>query len=190
MGGCDAVETRPVSNGAAMSSPPLGSASAHLEHLMSRRVLVVSGTPSVVLALAVTVATSYAQATRGPAARNACMLFTNGEIETATGTTVRSSRPGSVPEGSECRYQTRAGFSLTITLSAVDPKDFDELRSLFGGDAQPVTGVGDGAYFLQNERIYARIGRTQFVASRGSGADAKFRDALLALAKLAAPRLR
>ena len=94
-----------------------------------------------------------------------------------------------MPEGSECLYQTRAGFAFRIVISAVDPKDFDELRGLFGAEAKPVAGVGDAAYFLKNERIYVRVGRQQFVASRGDG-DVKFREALLALAKLAVPRLR
>ena len=157
---------------------------------MIRGALIVKGTLPAVLAIAAMAATTHAQAARGSAARDACSLLTNEEIGTATAMTVRSSRPGSVPEGSECLYLTRGGFALKITVSAVDPKDFDELRSMFGADAQPVTGVGDAAYFLKNERIYLRVGRAQFVASRGSDADAKFRDALMALAKLAAPRLR
>ena len=161
-----------------------------MEAHLSRGVRVVTATLPVVLALAVTAATAFAQAARGSAPRDACTLLTADEIATATGTTVRSSNPVSVPEGSECSYQTHAGFGLRITISPVDPKDFDELRNLFGSDAQPVTGVGDAAYFLENERIYLRVGRTQLVATRGNRGDAKFRDALLAIAKLAAPRLR
>jgi hypothetical protein len=55
---------------------------------------------------------------------------------------------------------------VTITVSPMDANDFDELR------------------------IHLRVGRTQFVASRGGSAGTQFRDALLALARLAAPRLR
>lgn len=155
---------------------------------MNRRRLMVTTTLTALL-LTVTAAASDAQTNRGSAGKDACTLVSNDEIGTAAGTTVRSSRPRQVPDGSECQYQTGAGFAVTIVISPVEAKDFAELRDLFGAEAQPVAGVGDAAYFLGNERLYVRVGRQQLVVTRGSEADATFRDVLLAIARLAVPRL-
>ena len=133
--------------------------------------------------------TSHAQQ-NGSTLPDACALLTEEEIGTAIGTTVRSSQPRSVPEGSECLYQTRADIMLKISVSPVSAQDFDELRELFGVDAEVVPDLGDAAYYLENDRIYMRVGMLQFVVNRGEPGDASFREALLTMARIAEPRLK
>lgn len=126
---------------------------------------------------------------------DACSVLTLDQIKEAVGRSDFSqgkSRDG----GTQCRYASGRG-SLTVWVSSATKASFDDFRNLLANEGkkpEPVSGVGDDAYFW-DDRLYARIGGHGLTVDLNqnelkSEPSATRREKVLALAKAAAPKLR
>ena len=120
-----------------------------------------------------------------------CTFFSKAEIESAFG------HPYGPPKkvngaiaGPMCMfYSPNTG---TISIRAGEAKtraQFDSLRTMLGTSAEPVSGVGQTAFFWGGHLYVLNNGR-ELVISVSGEMTPKFRAALITLGKLGAPRLR
>ena len=129
------------------------------------------------------------------AAPDACALFTLEEAGKATGRTFRRARPDKGPEGTMCDLIGGTGGNINIALSPSSSKktldDFRKLLAEQGEKVEPVTGVGDEAFYW-GDRIHVRVGSRLLVIFNGDSSQpsAKVRAEILALAKLGVTKLK
>lgn len=146
-----------------------------------------------VAGLLVTSAGAYEMAQAPPA--DACGLFTLEEAGKATGRTFRRAQPDKGPGATMCSLMGGTGGSLRITLSpSSSKKNLDDFRQLLveqGEKVEPVSGVGDEAFYW-GDRIHVRVGTQLLVIFNGDSSQpsARVRAEILALAKLGAQKLR
>lgn len=138
--------------------------------------------------------TSTARANAQAPGADACALFTVEEAAKATGRTLRRAKPGTLGEGTTCSLSGGTGSNISVTLSPSPSKKegFDELRALLveqGENPQPVSGVGDDAYYW-GTRIYVWARNHLLVIDIPNEPEADVRAQVLALAKLGVPRLK
>jgi hypothetical protein len=124
----------------------------------------------------------------------ACTLFTVEEVSKALGRPLGRSRQKQEPAGTTCAFSAAGGtINISVTPSSTK-KDFDDMKKLLidqGVKVEPITGVGDDAYWWDN-RIYARVGNRWLAAWNGDPRQPtdKVRKEMLALAALGVPKLR
>lgn len=97
---------------------------------------------------------------QSPAA-DACALFRLDEAGKATGRTFRRARPGKQPGATTCDLIGGTEGNIVLTLSpSSSKKDLDDFRKLLteqGEKVEPVSGVGDEAFYW-GDRIHVRFG--------------------------------
>ena len=126
---------------------------------------------------------------------DACALFTLEEAEQATGRNFRRARPGKQAEGTTCDLIGGTEGNLAVTLSpSSSKKNLDDFRKLLaeqGEKVEPVSGIGDEAFYW-GDRIHVRFGSRLVVIWNGDSSQpsARVRGHILALAKLAAAKLK
>lgn len=145
------------------------------------------------LVVALTALAGTARANAQAPGAGACALFTVEEAAKATGRTLRRARPGTLAEATTCSLSGGTGSSIGVTLSpSTSKKTFDEFRALLaeqGEKPEPVSGVGDDAYYW-GTRIYVRARNQLLVIDIANEPEAVVRPQVLALAKLGVPRLK
>ena len=103
-------------------------------------------------------------------ALEACKAFTLEEVATAVGRNFRRARHGSGPGGTTGDFLGGPEGSINVSLSlSSSKKDFDDMRKLFaesGETVEPVSGVGDDAYWV-GTRIYVLVGNKWLVIWNG-----------------------
>jgi hypothetical protein len=107
------------------------------------------------------------------AAVDVCALFPKEEASKVLGRTVSRSARGTLTGADpECRYFVAMEGTITISVAAGMPKSqWDGLikdLTAAGAQLKPTAGVGDGAYFLDNHRIYAHSGSHAVTVSKSS----------------------
>ena len=93
-----------------------------------------------------------------------CNFLTKDDLQSALGYTLEA---GVQTQGEpSCRFVSSSDDTVTIALPTanVTEADFNSWREMAGASAQPVTGVGDAAYFW-GPRLYARVGVKTFTIS-------------------------
>lgn len=131
---------------------------------------------------------------QSPAA-DACALFRLDEAGKATGRTFRRARPGKQPGGTTCDLIGGTEGNIAVTLSPSSSKktldDFRKLLAEQGEKVEPVSGVGDEAFYW-GDRIHVRFGSHLLVIWNGDSSQpsGRVRADVLALAKLAALKLK
>lgn len=152
-----------------------------------------------VLASATGVTAGGAQGRPSDATLNACDIVTVEEIRVAFGRSALPSAPRatSLPGGgSECRIRDAQRGDIRILLEPTDAKDDVALRGSIlseeGAEFERIGGLGRGAYYW-DDRLQVFAGTTAmtlWVTRRPSTEPAaKVREALVALARQALPRL-
>ena len=124
----------------------------------------------------------------------ACALFTLEEAGKATSRTFRRARPDKGPGGTTCSLIGGTGGNISVALSSSSKKDLDDFRKLLieqGEKLEAVSGVGDEGFWWDT-RIHVRSGNHLLVIFNGDSTQpaAKVRAEVLALAKLAVPKLK
>jgi len=175
---------------------------------MLRKTLGILMTAQAIIAVSTAGAQSGAKA--APAAQGggptACSIINADELKRLTGLKdwlgkgPVAADPSEVPKGvSECEY---LGLSFSLT-SSMTPKWFDDTRNgqvKNGTKTQPVSGVGDDAYYwwdpkpgsLRQVGIAFRTGSHRLVIMDMTSSDSVevVKPQLLAVAKATAPKLR
>jgi hypothetical protein len=136
-------------------------------------------------------ASSRAQSAAVP---DACTVLSLADLSAAAGVGVQRPRPDSAQNGSACRFRAGAEtLNLAIgTWTAADRAEFRTLLKEQGMTLEPVSGVGDEAFFWDN-RIYVYAGRIHFsvtVGDAGPPADTARRQIALNVAKAVAARAK
>lgn len=126
---------------------------------------------------------------------DACTLLTLDEATKITGRTFRRTRPGRQGDATTCALTGGTERNIDITLSpSASKKDSDDFRKLLieqGEKLEPVSGVGDEAFYWGN-RIEVRVRNQTLVIAYGdlNQPSAKERADVLALAKLSVSKLK
>ena len=126
---------------------------------------------------------------------DACGLFTLEEAGKATDRKFRRARPGKGPDGTTCDLIGGTEGNIVVSLSPSSSKktldDFRKLLAEQGEKIEPVSGVGDEAFYW-GDRIHVRVGNQLLVIFNGDSSQpsAEVRADILALAKLAIPKLK
>ena len=128
-------------------------------------------------------------------APDACALFTLEEAGKATGRPFRRARPDKGPDGTMCSLVGGTEGSIRISLSPSSSKktldDFRKLLAEQGEKVEPVSGVGDEAFYW-GDRIHVRVGSRLLVIFNGDSSQpsARVRAEILSLARLGATKLK
>jgi hypothetical protein len=128
----------------------------------------------------------------GAAAKDAdpCTFFSKSEIESAFGLPFGPPKKGSTITGPMCMFYTPSIGTISIRFAnAVTRAQFDSLPTMLGTIAEPVSGVGETAFFWGNRLFVFDKGR-QFVVGVSGEMTPRLRTALITLGKLGVPRLR
>ncbi len=121
-----------------------------------------------------------------------CTFFSRAELEAAFGLTLR---PGQSRTGEPaCDFESNDRRRVTVSVGpphSVSVQEFNELRETIGPEAEPVSGIGDAAFFWW-ARIYVTTGNRQLTISRENEAKPtpELRAALTSLAKTGVARLK
>lgn len=142
----------------------------------------------------VTAANTQSRPTPGP---DACTVLSKDELAKIVGRAdFGRARPDTGPNGeSSCRYSSSRG-SVTLSVSTQTRAEFEKFRKLLsdeGKKPETVEGVGDAAYFWDDDALYALSGKLAFrvFISKPPNADsAKIRADLLALARAVVAKLK
>ena len=119
-----------------------------------------------------------------------CTFFSKAEIESAFGHPYGPPKKGSTMAGPTCMFYSRNTGTISIRAGEVMTRaDFDSFRSALGDKAEPVSGVGETAFFWVGH-LYVLNGGRQLVVSVSGELTPQWRAALIKLGKLGAPRLR
>jgi hypothetical protein len=133
----------------------------------------------------------------GSATPDACTIVSRDELVKAVGRSdFGRPRPDTGPNGgSSCRYSSSRG-SVTISLASQTRAAFDDFKKLLvdqGKKPETVAGIGDTAYFWDDNSLYALSGKTSFrvFISTLPGADpAKTRADIMAVARTVVAKLK
>jgi hypothetical protein len=136
-----------------------------------------------------------AQGAAGPV--DVCALLPREEVAKILGRNVRS-RPGKRADGpTECRYS--GGMQGTVTAMVgpgVTKAKWDDAMKILkqsGASLDPVPGVGDGAYFWNDNRLYVHTGNYEVTISTSPSpgdVGTKLRGDAVALAKAVVAKLK
>lgn len=127
-------------------------------------------------------------------AADACTLLSVDELAKIIGQRVRKPRPDTAEKGTACGFGT-ATDSVSIALWPTNAKDFAEFRKLLaenGAKIEDASGLGDAAYFWEDDRVYVRLGDQGLTVTLGGGDDsfdAKRREIVMAIAKAGIAKL-
>ena len=122
-----------------------------------------------------------------------CTFFSKAELESTFGATFRPLRKGL--DAPSCKsYSGTIGTVTWYAGEQVARADFDALRETIGPDAEPVSGIGEAAYFW-GPKLYVFNNGRQLVINVSAVVPTgeltpQLRTSLTALGKLGAPRLR
>ena len=119
-----------------------------------------------------------------------CTFFSKAEIEAAFGLPYGPPKKGnSTFAGPSCMYYSPNTGTISIRAGeAVTRAQFDSFRAALGDKAEPVSGVGETAFFWVGHFYVLDKGR-QLVVSVSGELTPQWRAALIKLGKLGAPRL-
>lgn len=141
---------------------------------------------------------------------NACTIFAKTELENAVGSELRDGEPEDASAGSACEFEgvagayatqtfpnpplpASAGFGgLTVTVYPSKADTFAQGKAQPG--AEPVSGLGDDAYFNGFYILQVRKGGSGFslrmsTDAQSSGDQEKVKAVLQSLARSGLPRL-
>ena len=118
-----------------------------------------------------------------------CTFFSKAELESAFGVPFAPPRKGRGEPS--CRFYNPNTGSVTVRAGeTVSKADFDALRQQIGAEAEPVSGIGESAYFWGPKLYVLGSGRQLIIYVSTDQLTPQLRAALTALGKLGAPRLR
>ena len=118
-----------------------------------------------------------------------CTFFTKAELESAVGYPLGPAKQ--VRGEPTCRFPNPTRGTVTVRAGdLVTPTQFDSLTLYTGPDIEPVSGIGDKAFFW-GARIYALSGNRQLMVNLDKHElTPDVRTTLTSLAKLGVTRLR
>lgn len=122
-----------------------------------------------------------------------CTFFTKAELESTFGATFRALRKGL--DAPSCKSASATVGTVTwFAGEAVQRASFDSLRTMIGPEAEPVSGIGEAAYFW-GPKLYVFNNGRQLVINVSAVVPTgeltpQLRTSLTALGKLGATRLR
>jgi hypothetical protein len=120
-----------------------------------------------------------------------CKLLTQAEVEAAV-TQTQLPPQGTSGEVAECRYVNAGGFGLTVDISTAPTieADYEAHKAKRGKNVKDLTGIGDKAFEVTNQRILEFIkGKTLVSLYTEEGIDVVTEDEFHALARTAASRI-
>jgi hypothetical protein len=118
-----------------------------------------------------------------------CTFFSKAEIESAFGHPYGPPKKGSTIAGPTCMFYSPNTGTISIRAGEVVTRaQFDSLRTALGDKAEPVSGVGETAFFWVGHFYVLNKGR-QLVVSVSGEMTPQLRAALIKLGQLGAPRL-
>lgn len=134
----------------------------------------------------------------GAGAVDVCALLPRDEVSKILGRNIGRARPQTRSDGpAECRYSggLRGTITVMVGTGTTRPKWDAFIKELkdSGAPLEPVAGVGDGAYFRDDNRFYALAGSHQVTVSTSptpGTKGAKRRADALALAKVVIGKLK
>lgn len=119
-----------------------------------------------------------------------CTFFSKAEIEAAFGLPYGPPKKSSTITGQSCMFYNPNTGTVSVRVGEVVTRaQFDSLRTALGENAEPVSGVGQTAFFWVG-RLYVLNNGRQLVVSMSGEMTPQFRAALIKLGRLGAPRLR
>jgi hypothetical protein len=145
-----------------------------------------------VMALVAVVAAATTVRAEGLAAFDVdpCTIFSKAEIESAFGLPFGPPKKGSTITGPMCMFYSRNIGTFSVRLgNPVTRAQFDSLPTMLGDKAEPVSGVGEKAFFWAGSLFVFNQGRQLNVSASGQTTP-PIRAALIKLGKLGASRLR
>ena len=126
----------------------------------------------------------------GDASLDPCTFFSKAEIEAAFGHPYGPPKRGSTMAGPTCMFYSPNTGTISIRAGEVVTRaEFESFRTALGDKAEPVSGVGETAFFWVGHLYVLNSGR-QLVVSVSGELTPQWRAALIKLGKLGAPRLR
>ena len=118
-----------------------------------------------------------------------CTFFSKAEIQSAFGHPYGPPKKGSTMAGPTCMFYSPNTGTISIRAGeTVTRAQFDSFRTALGDKAEPVSGVGETAFFWVGHFYVLNKGR-QLVVSVSGELTPQWRAALIKLGKLGAPRL-
>ena len=118
-----------------------------------------------------------------------CTFFAKAELESAFGVPFGPPKKGRGEPS--CRFYNSNTGSVTVRAGeAVSKADFDALRQQIGAEAEPVSGIGESAYFWGPKLYVLASGRQLIIYVSTDQLTPQLRTTLTSLGKLGAPRLR
>ena len=132
-----------------------------------------------------------------PGAPDVCTLLPKEEASKILGRTVMRTRSAKRTEGAmECRYMAGMAGTITIVVGGGVPKAkwdaFMKELTVSGAKLEPVTGIGDGANFWDDNRLYAHVGNYEITVNSSptpGAAAANIRADAVVLAKAIVAKL-
>lgn len=152
----------------------------------------------VTLTLLVATVSAFSAAAREraqPPADDACALVPLEEAGKATGRKFRRARSDKGPDGTTCSLIGGTEGSINVSFSpSSSKKNLDDFRKLLaeqGEKIEPVSGVGDEAFYW-GDRIHVRAGTRLLVIWNGDSSQPsdRARADILAIAKLSLSKLK
>lgn len=127
--------------------------------------------------------------TASAASLDPCTFFSKAEIESAFGHPYGPPKKGSTMAGPTCMFYSPNTGTISVRAGEVVTRaQFDSLRTALGDKAEPVSGVGETAFFWVGHFYVLNKGR-QLVVSVSGELTPRWRAALIKLGRLGAPRL-
>ncbi|HKF21412.1 MAG TPA: hypothetical protein VKE93_07580 [Candidatus Angelobacter sp.] len=122
--------------------------------------------------VAVTSCAAVSAATREPPA-NLCSLLSAADVSKTLGQTYDAPQESVAPRpfpntntGTDCNYLSKSGnklwFRAYVDSSPSEAADLFAKLSKFYGTPKPVKGLGDEAYFDQEDALHVRKGKVRF----------------------------
>jgi hypothetical protein len=135
-------------------------------------------------------APSAAPAQSPPKSTDPCTFLTETDLESAVGYVFTTGKP---TQGEpSCTFTATSGDSVIVAIptASVSDAEFNSWKQMAGADAEPVSGIGDAAYFW-NSRLYIRSGtRTATISVADIDVTPEIKAGLRKLGETAASRLR
>jgi hypothetical protein len=133
---------------------------------------------------------SAAPAQSPPKSTDPCTFLTEKDLESALGYVFTTGKP---TQGEpSCTFTATSGDSVIVAIptASVSDAEFNSWKQMAGADAEPVSGVGDAAYFW-NSRLYIHSGnRTATISVVDRDVTPELKAGLRKLGEMAASRLR
>ena len=105
----------------------------------------------------------------GDTSLDPCIFFSKAEIESAFGHPYGPPKKGSTMAGPSCMFYSPNTGTISIRVGeAVTRPQFDSLRTALGDNAEPVSGVGQTAFFWRGSLYVLNNGRQLVVSVSGT----------------------